>query len=126
MDDLERRRFPRGILMCKISAIFEERLLMFNSHTENVGIGGIRAILQEKLHLSTEVEVELFLENREKPLKSKGQIIWVRELNPKNIKPRFFDTGIKFIGMSTSDQELLKNTVHALFVQGDKSDKVIL
>ena len=108
MDDIERRRFPRRTLVCKITAIFGERLLMLSSHTENVGIGGIRVILQEKLHISTEVEIELFLEDREKPLKSKGQIIWVRELNPEKIQPRFFDTGIKFIGMNSSDQELLR------------------
>ena len=57
MDDIERRRFPRRTLVCKITAIFGERLLMLSSHTENVGIGGIRVILQEKLHISTEVEI---------------------------------------------------------------------
>lgn len=111
--DIERRQFPRITLMCKISVVFGERLLVFISHTENMGVGGIRVILQEKLHIPAEVEVELFLPDREESLKCKGQIIWVKELNPTRIKPCLFDTGIKFIGMSGPDQELLKKIVNA-------------
>jgi len=111
--DIEKRQFPRITLICKISVVFGERLLVFISHTENMGVGGIRVILGEKLHISTEVEVELFLPERENPLKCKGQIIWVKELNPTRIKPCLFDTGIKFVGMSSSEQELLKKIVNA-------------
>jgi hypothetical protein len=108
---VEKRRFPRASIMCKVSAVFGERILVFNAHTENVSPGGVRLVLEEKLHIPTEVEVELFFPTREKPLKSKGQIAWVKELGPLGTNPRLFDTGIKFIGLSAADKEELEKFV---------------
>ncbi len=114
---IEKRRFPRASIVCKITAVFAERLLVFNSHTENIGEGGIRVILEEKLHISTEVEVELFLLDRERPLKCKGQVIWTEEISPVGTEPRFFDTGIEFMGISDPDQTDVRKLVNALLAQ---------
>ena len=54
---IEKRLYPRVNIVCKISAIFADRLLVFNTHTENVGEGGIRVILEERLNLSTMVDI---------------------------------------------------------------------
>ena len=101
---IERRQSPRADILCKISTIFGDRLLVFNSHSENAGVGGIMTILEEKLHISTIVDLELLLSGREKALKCKGQIVWVEEINPKQVSPCLFKTGIKFINMSDSDR----------------------
>ncbi|MFA4889818.1 MAG: PilZ domain-containing protein [Candidatus Omnitrophota bacterium] len=103
--DKERRRAPRVNIMCKISAVFGERLLVFNSHTENVSSSGLRAVLEEKFHVPTEVEVELFFAEKGIPLKLKGQITWVRELGPAGTTPRLYDTGIKFLDVSEADKK---------------------
>jgi len=110
--EIERREFPRVNLIYKISSIFGERLLVFHSHTENISVAGVRTILEEGLHISTELEIELFVSDRGTPLKCKGQIIWVKEINPVSTNPRLFDTGIKFTKISNSDQEYLKNMVN--------------
>lgn len=112
---IEKRKFPRVKLACKISMVFGERLLMFNSHTENIGELGIRVILEEKLHESTIVAIELFL--KERSLKCKGQVIWVKEVKPLGISPRFFDIGIKFIEMNDSNREEIGELVKALISQ---------
>ena len=115
---VERRQFPRASIMCKISTIFGERLLVFHSHTENVGVGGVRVILEEKLHIATEVRVELFLHHRDNPLTCKGQVAWVREMLPVGTVPRLFDTGIKFTDVPEAEQEELKKLVNSLISEG--------
>lgn len=123
MDDkiyTERRQFPRANIACKISVVFGERLLVFNCHTENIGKMGIRVILEEKLNISTNVGIELFLADRQQPLKCKGQIIWDKEINPTGIGPRFFDTGIKFTEISGPDKEDIGKLVDTLISQERK------
>lgn len=110
----EKRTFPRVNIPCKISCIFGERLLVFKNHTENISATGIRIILQEKLSVSTMVDLELFLSDREGHLKCKGQIVWIREISPTGTEPHLFDTGIKFIDVNDSEREELKKFVNAI------------
>jgi hypothetical protein len=113
----ELRKFYRANLICKISATFANRLLVFNSHTENIGEGGIMVILEEKLHVSTPVDVELFLSAREFPLKCKGEVIWVKERSPVGIKPFLINTGIKFIELTDLQKEDIRNLVSNVIQQ---------
>jgi len=115
----EKRRFPRVNIPCKVSCVFGQRLLVFNKHTENISAAGISVILEEKLSISTVVDIELFLLDREKPLRYKGEIVWTTEISPIETKPRLFDTGIKFIEINASHQEELKKFVDNL-ISGDK------
>ncbi len=119
---IEKRKFPRVNIPCKISCVFGERLLVFNNHTENLSATGMRVILEEKLSISTIVDIELLLLDREKHLKCKGQIVWTKEINPPETEPRIFDIGIKFIEINDSSQEELKKFVNALIskAHGDK------
>ena len=114
---IDKRHFPRANVRCKISTIFGERLLVFNSHTENIGIGGIMTILEEKLCISTALDLELLLLGREKPLKCTGQVVWVMEINPPEIKPRLFSTGIQFIEINDYDREEIRKFVEAIISQ---------
>ena len=116
----EKRQFPRAEIPCKISTVFAERLLIFNAHTENLGVGGIKVILEEKLQVSTEVDLELFLQDKERPLKCKGKISWVEELTPVGINPRFFDTGIEFIQINDYDKQEILKFVDMLLAKGQK------
>lgn len=126
---IEKRAFPRANISCKISTVFGERLLVFNSHTENISAGGIRVIIEEKIAYSTIVDLELFLLDREKPLKCKGRIVWANEMKPTKINPRLFNTGIQFIEISNSDQEEIKKLVGNIIsqdtqVRGSKEEKI--
>jgi Tfp pilus assembly protein PilZ len=114
---IEKRRFPRATIRCKISAVFGERLLVFNSHTENIGEGGIRVILEQKLNITIPVDVELFMIDNEIPLRAKGEVVWANEMKPEGINPRFFDTGIKFTEENDYCKEKIRKLVDSLLEQ---------
>lgn len=109
----ERRRFPRAAFVCKLSTIFAERLLVFNTHTENIGEEGAAVIIDEKLHISTPVDVELYLSTHLSPLKCKGEISWVNALTPPDVGPQLYDTGIHFLGLGEQDRVELRGLVQA-------------
>jgi hypothetical protein len=114
---MDKRRFPRARLTCKISASFADRLLVFDTHTENIGAGGIRTILEERLNDSTVVDLDLFLPGRELPLRCKGRVAWAKEIDPFGIRPRLFDTGIEFVGLDELNQQELKKTISEIIAQ---------
>lgn len=115
--DHERRQFARVTVLCKVTVIFGERLLMFDSHTENLGVGGMRLILQDNLMVNSELDIELFLPDRQKNLKCKGKVAWSKEMTPRGINPRFFDIGIEFTKMEDEDKQMLQGTINALMTQ---------
>ncbi len=107
----EKRKSPRANVICKICASFAERTLVFDSHTENLGEGGMRVILNQKLHIPTTVDVELFFDSRVVPVKCRGEVIWVKERVPEGIRPLLFDTGIKFLDLGGSQLEEIRSLV---------------
>jgi hypothetical protein len=113
----EKRLFPRVNIVCKISTVFDNRLMVFDTHTENLGAAGVRVILEEKLNVATPVDIELFLPPRVEPIKCKGQIAWTSELHPVKIKYRLFYTGVKFTQMSEQDKKEVKDFVELLLSQ---------
>jgi len=102
---IERRASCRVSIACKISMVLGEKQVVLNCHTENLSTGGIMVIIEENITPSTVVDLELFLWDKEKPLKCKGQIVWFNEIAPKETKPHLFNTGIEFTEISDSDKE---------------------
>jgi len=120
---IEKRKFPRVNITCKISVTFADRLLVFNTHTENISAAGIRIILQEKLNISTMLDIELFLLGKEIPIRSKGRVVWADEITPVGIRHRLFDTGIEFIEINDYNREEIIKFVADLLAQ-ERRDKV--
>ena len=110
---VERREFPRINIRCKAHIIFGERVLVFDSHTLNLSNAGMRVALEEKLHVTTPVALELFLADGAKPLQCKGEVVWVKERAAAGQKAPLFDTGIKFVEISSADQEQINRLVDA-------------
>jgi hypothetical protein len=119
---VEKRRFPRADIVCKISAAFGERMLTFDTHTENIGEGGIRVILKEKLNIPTSVGIELYLQEREVAIRCQGEIVWTHEMKPAEVKPHLFDTGIKFVEISDGDRGIIREVVSSLIGQEGVSE----
>ena len=113
----ERRQFARVTILSKVTVIYGERLLMFDTHTENLGVGGMRIILGENLIVNADLEIELFLPDRGKMLKCKGKVAWSKEMTPRGVNPRFFDVGIEFTKMEDADREMLQGTINAMLTQ---------
>jgi len=111
---IERRASCRISIACKISMVLGGKQVALNCHTENLSTGGIMVIIEECVAPSTVVDLELFLWNKEKPLKCKGKIAWFNEITPKGTKPRLFNTGIKFIEISDSDREEIGKFVNTI------------
>ncbi len=110
----EKRKFPRADMICKISTVYAERTLVFEAHTENVGEGGIRVILPQRLNVPTVVELDLFLSEKEAPLRCKGEVVWANEIKPEGVKPRLYDTGIKFTEIIDQNKGSIRQLVRSL------------
>ena len=111
----ERRKFPRALFPCKI--ILGSPVRLITSHTENIGEGGFRVLLEEKLSVFTNVGVEIFLE-KDKPIKCKGRIVWVVEkVNPLAGESLMFDTGVEFTDMGDHDKSYVVNLVDTLLIE---------
>jgi len=114
----EKRRFSRAVFPCRVVVGSPIRLLV--SHTENIGEGGVRVFLEEKLEPLTVVGLELYLE-KERPIRCKGKVVWVQDkVNPIKKQPLLFDTGIEFIGIDNSDRQYIKNLVDTILAQEKK------
>lgn len=108
----ERRRFPRADFPCKIIVYTPDDHVLL-SHTENIGAGGIRVILDEKLKLHTQVGLEIYI--RSHPIKCKGRVVWVLErIEPVYKEAIKFDTGIEFLDISNEDREIISVVVEQL------------
>jgi len=107
-----RRRFPRANFACKIAVytLMKHSLL---SHTENIGEGGLRVIIDEKIELYSEVGLELYL--RREPICCRGRIVWVVDMaNPLSKETILFDTGIEFLDLTEKDKGYIHGIVDEL------------
>ncbi|MFH1768008.1 MAG: PilZ domain-containing protein [Candidatus Omnitrophota bacterium] len=92
----EKRRSPRIVFPCKIKVFNKKEI--FSSHTENISFWGLRVILEEKIAVSTDVHIDIFL-TRDKSIKCSGKIKWVKDIGV-TAEPNMFETGISFETLS--------------------------
>jgi c-di-GMP-binding flagellar brake protein YcgR len=109
---IEKRRFVRANFPCKI-VISTPAQHTIVTHTENIGAGGIRVIIDEKLEISSMVGLEIHLNNER--IKSQSRIVWVIETQKsspdKNVR---YDTGIEFYQINDEDRKIINNFVEAI------------
>lgn len=119
-DGLNRRRFPRVNYPCQVVVRNEaEEKDIILAHTENIGVGGVCAILRKGLPMFTSVEVELDLLDFEDHIKCQGKVVWsVRRKSSEDNKPLFYDIGIEFVDINDKDRERVEATVQRLAKMG--------
>ncbi len=119
-DGLNRRRFPRVNYPCQVVVRNEqEEKDTILAHTENIGVGGVCAILKKSLPMFAPVEVELDLLDFEEHVKCQGKVVWVvRRKSGEENKPMFYDIGIEFVDIEDRDRERVEVTVQKLVKQG--------
>ncbi|MCB9771540.1 MAG: PilZ domain-containing protein [Candidatus Omnitrophica bacterium] len=119
-DGLNRRRFPRVNYPCQVVVRNEQdQKDVILAHTENIGVGGVCAILKKGLPMFAPVEVELDLLDFEDHVKCQGKIVWsVRRKSNEENKPMFYDIGIEFVDINDRDRERVEATVQRLVKQG--------
>lgn len=108
----ERRHFIRADFSCKV-IIEAPHERVFNIHTENIGAGGIRVFLGEKLDVSSLVGLEIYI--GQQPIACKGRIVWVIDQPfPPCDKASLYDTGIEFYDITPQDKNIIGNIVKTM------------
>lgn len=116
-DGVEKRRFVRANFPCKV-IIRTPTQHLINTHTENIGAGGVRIIIGEKLDVSSMVGLEIYLDKDS--VKCEGKIVWmVERVSSAENEPFLFDTGIEFYDINDDDRNLITNLVE-MIVSGKK------
>lgn len=112
-DNNNRRKFPRVMYPCLITirhAQGEKDSLL--THTENLGSGGVCAILKNSLKLFAPVDIELDLLDLNDHVVCQGKVVWsVRRSSSEDVKALFFDTGIEFVGLSERDRRRIDDII---------------
>jgi len=111
-DDKHHRRFVRANFPCKITIYTPDEHTLC-THTENIGAGGIKVIIEEHLETSSLVGLELMLKTT--PIVCKGRVVWVTKKESIARRGFFlFDTGIEFYEIKDKDQKKIKSFVEKI------------
>jgi len=115
----ERRKFVRANFPCKIMIYDIEDHSLF-THTENIGAGGVRVIIEEKLDVFSSVGLEIYI--RDNPVTCKGKVVWVVEKKSRaKAETYFFDTGIEFYDIKDRDRKTIDDIVRDIAKSNDDS-----
>ena len=107
-DSGEKRRFVRAHFPCSIT-IFTPQEHVLASRTENIGAGGVRVIIEERLEIGVIVGLKISLESN--PVTCKGRVVWVVEGSGPSVSSPSFDTGIEFSQIQERDEEFINHLV---------------
>ena len=91
-DGVEKRKFKRGDVYCRIYILMPQESIL-SAYTENISDRGLKVVLDRRLSVDSEVDLEIFLE--EDPLTCKGRVIWVKPVEGKN--KSLYETGVEFL-----------------------------
>ena len=112
----EKRRFVRARFPCKI-VIQTPREQVIKTHTENIGAGGVRVIIDTKLIISSTVGLQIYL--GDEAISCEGRVVWaVDNQGPAASEPLKVDTGIEFYKIDEESQRVTRNFVDAVVASG--------
>jgi hypothetical protein len=119
-DGMNRRKFPRVYYPCLIVLKYaegeQESIL---THTENIGVGGISAIVKKNLKIFSPVDLELDVLDLGGHIKCQGRVVWsIRRKEDDSKKPMFYDVGIEFSSLSSEDLGRIEDIVKRIAKQG--------
>jgi len=105
MGTFEQRKLTRADVLLKVTykTVGGPRLEGF-SFSRNISTIGINIIIPDKLNKDTELELQVYLPEKEKPIISKGKVIWqvVCPYLPSS-KRRYYSIGVQFSHMISDD-----------------------
>ena len=113
----EKRRFIRACFPCKI-AIHTPGEQIIKTHTENIGAGGVRVIIDEKLIISSTVGLQIYL--GDEPISCEGRVVWAVDRKDLQTSKSFkVDTGIEFYKIDEESQRVIRHFVDAVVASGE-------
>lgn len=109
-DGVETRNFIRASFPCKIIIRTPSEHTLI-SHTENIGVGGVRVMIDESLDIPSLVGLEVFLGGVQ--IICKGRIVWVVEKSgSEKREANIWDTGIEFYEIAERDKKVVESFVN--------------
>lgn len=102
----EKRRFVRANFPCEI-IVFTPEKYRFTSQTENIGAGGLRIVVREKLSMASTVELKIYF--GDEPIVCKGKVVWMIEKVPS-----LFDIGLEFFDLREKDRIFIDSLVQSM------------
>ena len=107
-DGFNKRKFPRLKLDCEIVIYPKGQEKALQATTENVGLGGVSAILEEPLERFENCKVKIDLKDEEIPIQCSGKVVWIITSRDLISSKETFDTGIEFMDIDQAAREKLK------------------
>jgi c-di-GMP-binding flagellar brake protein YcgR len=98
----ERRKFERIEAPVRVKyKLLSEGSPGVDTAGKNIGGGGIRLSLKEKLQPGTLLKLEIGLPSSTNPITAIGKVVWIKEvlIQNKNVTS-YYDTGIEFVKVS--------------------------
>jgi len=105
---MNQRRFPRIKSRCDVKLQQGRGSTAISTVTENVGLGGLCVLLNRRMDLFASVELELYIDDGQSPIKTRGTVVWVVPRGALDKRKSSFDTGIEFSGLSADDRARLE------------------
>lgn len=114
-DGIDKRKFPRVKYRCRVRIIERNKEQVFDTFTENIGAGGICVVLGKEYDLFRTARMEIYLSEKESPVKCEGAIVWViRRGKAGKTGICDYDVGIEFTDINNEDREKIKKLVENL------------
>lgn len=108
----EKRRFIRANIPCKI-IIYLPAEHTITTHTENIGAGGVRVVINEKLDIFSSLSIELYIQ--QKVIAAKARVVWVVDKPLEAIGGiASYDTGIEFCQIAAADVKIIDDFVNKI------------
>lgn len=107
---IDQRRFPRASYKCVVTLSQQGQSATVTTVTENVGLGGIAALLDRSFDIFSSVDLEISLDDGKPPIRVQGTVVWVvRRRDVK--KGPCFDTGIEFSDLPAEERARIEAVI---------------
>ncbi len=108
----ENRRFIRIAVPCKIFISLPRKHTIV-TYTEDIGDGGIRININEKLSYSSIVDLEIYI--KDEKIITQGEIAYTLYYKKT---PLYYSTGIEFHNMKEVDRRLVSDFINEIISEG--------
>ncbi len=118
----EKRKFIRLELPIEVKyRISIDPVVENKSLSKDISAGGLRMILKEKLPPGLLLEIKINIPDDERLISTSGEIVWQDEIViDREVK---YETGIRFVNISTEDREKISRYIRKELNQRAKEDE---
>ena len=110
-DGFNKRKFPRVNLRCEITIHPEPKNKPILTMTQNLGVGGVCAILDQPLERFSKCRIRLELDENMPPIACEGKIVWIVPTKQMKETKSRFDTGVEFLDMDPQSEQKIKSFI---------------